>query len=128
MQAAEFSRDRLRLVLPRLHAGQQSVAEAEYLERWRADYDVVKGKRDALGAELAATYPKVVAQLVDLFTRLKANDAELSSLHQARPSGAGLHLAGAELVARNLDAFTRADPTLTEALQLPDSVNAAKMA
>ena len=31
-------------------------------------------------------------------------------LHQARPAGVGLHLLGAELVARNLDAFTRTSP------------------
>jgi hypothetical protein len=81
-----------------------------------------------LAAELAATYPKVVAQLVDLFTRLKANDAELAGLHQARPVGTGLHLTAAELVARNLDGFTRAEPPIAEGSQLPDWANAAKMA
>jgi hypothetical protein len=128
MQAAEFSRDRLRTVLPRLHARHQEIAAAEYLTQWRGDYEALKVKRDALTAELGEIYPKVANQLVDLFTRLKANDAELAGLHRARPSGTGLHLATAELSARNLDGFTRDDPPITKGLQLPDWANAAKMA
>jgi hypothetical protein len=120
MQAVEFNRDRLRTVLPRLQARYQEVAAAEYLTQWRADYELLKVKRDALAAELAVTYPTVVAQLVDLFTRIEANNAKISDLHLARPSGAGLHLAEAELVARNLDGFTRDNPPIAKQLQLPD--------
>jgi hypothetical protein len=128
MQANKFGRDRLRTVLPRLEVRHREIAAAEYLAQWRADYEVLKVKRDALAAELASTYPTVVAQLVDLFTRIEANDAEISDLHLARPSGAGLHLLGGELVARNLDAFTRAEPSIAQQLQLPDWADAAKMA
>jgi hypothetical protein len=92
MQSAEFSRDRLRTVLPRLQTRHQQAAALERLTQWRADYELLKVKRDALAVELGEVYPKVVRKLVSLFTRLKANDAELSRLHQARPSGAGLHL------------------------------------
>jgi hypothetical protein len=73
-------------------------------------------------------YPAVVRQLVNLFGRIATNDAEVSGLHRARPAGAELHLAGAELVARNLDGFTRDDPPITEGLQLPDWGNATKIA
>jgi hypothetical protein len=127
MQAAEFSRDRLRTVLPRLQARHLETVAAEYLTLWRADYEVLKVKRDALAAELGEVYPKVVNQLVDLLTRIRANDAELSRLHQARPSGAGLHLAGAELVARGLEGFSRDEPSITKELQLPDWTYSAKM-
>jgi hypothetical protein len=128
MQAAEFSRDCLRTVLPRLQARYAEIAAAEYLTHWRADYEVLKGKCDASASELGEVYPKVVSQLVDLLGRIAANDAELSSLHQARPSGAGLHLAGVELVARNLNGFTRDDPPIARDLKLPDWANTAKMA
>ena len=128
LHATAFSRDRLRTVLPRLQAQHEEIAAAEFLTQWSADYEALKVKRDALAAELGQVYPKVVSQLVDLFGRLATNDAEISRLHQARPSGAGLHLHGAELVARNLDGFTRDDPPITKGLQLPHWADAAKTA
>ena len=77
---------------------------------------------------LGEVYPGAVAKLVDLFTRVAANDAQLSRLHQARPSGAGLHLAGAELVARGLESFLcRDELSITKELQLPDWTYSAKM-
>ena len=39
--------------------------------------------------------------------RMAANDAELSRLHHSRPAGVAGYLPGAELVARNLENFSR---------------------
>jgi hypothetical protein len=128
MQAAEFSRDRLRTVLPRLQVRYEEIAAAEFLTQWRADYEVLKVKRDALAAELGELYPDFVTKIVALLGRVAANDAELFRLHQARPGGAGLHLLGAELTARGLEGFSREEPSITKELQLPDWANSAKMA
>jgi hypothetical protein len=90
------------------------------LEQWRADCEVHKVKRDALAAELREVYPRAVAEIVDLLTRIAANDAELFRLHQARPAGISVHLRSAELEARDLESFTRDAPSITKELRLPD--------
>jgi hypothetical protein len=87
MQAAEFIRDRLRTVLPRLQARLSEVQAVEYAARWEPDFRQVEAARDALAAELAATYPSVVAQLIDLFTRIRACDAEVGRINGAAPPG-----------------------------------------
>ena len=119
MAAAEFARDRLKTLLPRLQARYQEVQAQEYLAQWRADYEALKITRDALAAELREVYPVFEAKINDLFTRITANDAELSRLHQARQAGVALHLLGAELVARDLERFTTVHPSIAQELKLP---------
>jgi hypothetical protein len=128
MQAAEFSRDRLRTVLPRLQARLAEVRAAEYAARWEPDFQQVEAACDALAAELAATYPNVVAQLIDLLTRVTACDAEVDRINGSAPYGDHRRLRGVELTARNLDSFTRDDPPIAKELKLPDWGNTAKMA
>jgi hypothetical protein len=60
----------------------------------------------------------MVGRLTDLFGRIAAFDAKLSTLHQARPSGVHLHLAGAEQTARGLERFSRDTPSLLRAVTL----------
>ena len=50
--------------------------------------------------ELRETFPQLQAKLIDLLSRVAANDAELSRLHQARPADILQHLQSAELEAR----------------------------
>src|ERR1019366_4783343 len=116
---AEFAAERLRTVLPRLQARQQEVAAAEYLTQWRADCNALRPVGDALAAELHDLYPRLARQLVDLVVRIKAHNADLSSLHERRPAGVPLHLGDPELVARGIDAFSRDTRPLAEGLQLP---------
>jgi hypothetical protein len=66
-----------------------------------------------------APNPAIVAKIADQLARIAANDEEISSLHQARPAGVALHLLGAELVARGLDGFTTAAPSIVMELRLP---------
>jgi hypothetical protein len=119
MQAAEFARDRLRTVLPRLKERHKQVAAQEYLTEWRADFETVKVERDTLAAELREFYPEVERKIVSLFDRIAVNDEKLSRLHQARPSGVALHLRSAELEARGLEGFTRSEPSIAARLKLP---------
>jgi hypothetical protein len=119
MQMVEFSRDRLRTALPRLQARLEQLQAEEYLTQWRSDYEKLKVKRDGLAEELRAIYPVFETKITDLLTRIAANDAELSRLHQARPGGVALHLLGAELVARDLERFRSLEPSIAQELKLP---------
>jgi predicted transcriptional regulator len=119
MEDAAFTRDRLKTLLPRLQARYQEVQAQEYLTQWRSDYEKLKVKRDGLAEELRTIYPEFETKIANLFTRIVANDAELSGLHQARPGGVALHLLGAELVARDLERFKATEPSITQELKLP---------
>jgi hypothetical protein len=81
------------------------------LAAWEGEFKQTKDARNALADELATTYPKLVDQLTDLFTRINAFEAQLSRLHQSRPSGVSAHLAGVELEARQLQNFSRDRPS-----------------
>ena len=85
---------------------------AEREAAWLAEHDALKRERDALAEELREVYQNAVAQIVDLFVRITANDQALSKLHRARPAGMKQHLLSAELHARGLDSFTRDTPSL----------------
>ncbi len=130
-QAAEdavFLVNRLSTLKPRLEVRLTEVLAQERLMQWRADYEQLKGKRDAL-AEEVREYPAIVAKLVDLFSRVAINDAEIGKLHRARPAGVSLHLRTAELEARGLDGFTRDTPSIIEEqLKLPDWQHSERMA
>jgi predicted transcriptional regulator len=119
MEDAAFTRERLKTLLPRLQARYQEVQAQEYLAEWRSDYEKLKDERDGLAEELRTIYPELETKITDLFTRIAANDAELSRLHQARPGGVLLHLLGAELVARDLERFTIREPSIARELKLP---------
>jgi hypothetical protein len=127
MEDAAFMRDRLRTVLPRLQQRHQEVAAQEYLARWQGDYESLTVKRDQLATELREVYPDIASKVADLLTRIAANDAELSRLHQARPAGVALHLLGAELMARDLESFNIASPSIAKELKLPDWSCSAKL-
>jgi hypothetical protein len=63
-------------------------------------------KRDKLAAELANIYPAIERQLVDLFTRLDANDKEVNYLNTRLPTNTE-RLRLAELVARGLPGLVK---------------------
>jgi hypothetical protein len=117
MQAAEFTRDRLRAVLPKLKERLSQVAEREYLAKWHAAYETLKIERDALAADLRAVYPEFETKISDLFARIAANDEQRSRLDQARPVGHDLR--SAELAARNMAEFSRYQPSIAATLKLP---------
>jgi hypothetical protein len=127
MEDAAFMRDRLRTVLPRLQQRLNELRAAEHVARWEPDFRQVEAKRDELAQEYAAIYPKFVAQVVDLFERIEAVDKDASRINGSGPSGEHRRLRQVELVARGLDNFSRADPPIAKAVQLPDWTNSEKM-
>jgi hypothetical protein len=128
MEDAAFTRDRLKTLLPRLQVRYQEVQAHECLAEWRSDYENLKVKRDGLAEELRTIYPEFETKITDLFTRIAANDAELSGLHQARPGGVALHLLGAELVARDLERFRSLEPSIAQELKLPTFASGQRLA
>jgi hypothetical protein len=120
MEDAAFARDRLRTHLPRLRDRLREVQAAEYAAAWEPEYKRVEGTRDELAAELAATYPKLVAQLVHLLGRIEECDREVSRINGSAPDGESRRLRQVEVVARALDSFSRDNPSITKELQLPD--------
>jgi hypothetical protein len=119
MQAAEFTRDRLKTVLPRLQKRHNELQELEYYAAWKADFERVQAKRDALAAEYAETYPQAVERLVDLLLRVEACDREVSHINRMAPSGARAHLRGVELTARGIERLLQPDIEIHKELRLP---------
>ena len=70
MAAAEFDRDRMKTLLPRLQARCQEVQAQEYLTQWRSDYEKLKVKRDGLAEELRTIYPEFETKITDVLTRI----------------------------------------------------------
>ena len=123
IEAAEFARDRLRTLLPRL----QEVQAVEYAARWASEYERLEAKRDELARQYAE-YPKLVARLVDLFESAKAVDEKVSRINGSAPPGEHRRLLGVELTARGLQSFSTADPPIAKAVQLPDWDESTKFA
>jgi hypothetical protein len=121
MDDAAFRCHRLQTAVIRLRERLKELRAQEENDRRTAKYKMVRAERDRLASELAATYPAIERQLVDLFTRLDANDSEIKHLDLHLPTGAE-RLLVAELVARNLTSFLK-DATqierMTEQLRLP---------
>ena len=92
----------------------------EYAAQWSADYAEVEAARDALAAEPREVYPAVLGKLVDLLARKEACDAEVGRINGSIP-GVALRRRVVELVARNLEGFTRDEPSITNELRLPDT-------
>ena len=126
MQAAEFARDRLRTVLPRLQKRHERAASAERKAAWIERYDAIKVEHDAAVAELRNLYPKVVGELVDLLRRNRELDARVRVVMQAKPfpeSGEpddGRRLLPVECAARGVAGFKSPEFSLDRGLILPD--------
>jgi hypothetical protein len=128
MEDAAFTRDRLRTVLPRLQERLQQVQAAEYAARWEADFEEVEGRRNEMAQEYVATYPRLVAQFVDILHRAEAVDRDVSRVNGSAPAGEHRRLAEVELAARNLESFSTANPSIAKMLQLPDFEHSARLA
>ncbi len=128
MESAQFAAARLHSLLPRLQAKAREAEHEANRQEWQSRYEALKVERDKLADELQATYPKLVAQLVDLMSRAADLDRRLSALHQSRPSGAKGQLLSAELKARELSEFSRDEPSISRELKLPSWTESNKLA
>jgi hypothetical protein len=131
---AEFCRDRLRTVLPRLQQRFSEARSEEEYARWVVDYEEVKTKRDALVEELREIYPAIEENLTDLLLRIETCDREAKRVNSAKPfdakeaNGDGRWLLETELVARGLDHFRIHDLQIMRDLKLPKFEAGAQLA
>ena len=125
---AQFARDRLQAALTALQRRLQELQESEYSVLWHDQYSQVEAESHALAAELREIYPAVLSKLVDLLTRTIECNVEASCINGSAPAGVALRLREVELVARNLEGFTRDEPSISNELKLPDWDQPAKLA
>jgi hypothetical protein len=125
--AAEFRCDRLRSFLSQLRQRVAEIEAAEYDARWQAEFEAVKAERDAVAKELGERYPKLTADLCDLFRRALAIDQECSRVDGTAPAGESRRLRGVERTARGLD-FSFYKPALTDVVKLPEWKDSGRLA
>jgi adenylate kinase family enzyme len=116
---SEIFRDRLHHAIPRLRDKLTVALAAEAKERWWADYQRAKAKRDE-AADMFAEYPELAARLVEIFRTAQAVDKEVSRLNGVAPVGEHRRLKPVELEARGLENYSRDTPSLAKMLRLPD--------
>ena len=80
MVAAEFDRDRLHTLLPRLQERLQQVEAAEAHARWLAGYERVSTMVEK-SVQRIAKYPELINELINLFQDAEAVDKEVSRVN-----------------------------------------------
>lgn len=120
---ADLHRDRLAAALPRIEQRLREVLQGEYAERWLEDYQRTEAACDKLAAELRETYPAAVAKLIELYQRMEACDRESDRVNSQAPDGEDRRLHGVELTARDLEAFSRSQPSILKSMVLPEWEN-----
>jgi hypothetical protein len=88
MQDAEFCRDRLKTLLPRLQQRHKEITEAEALAAWKVDAAELEKRRVALGVEFRKFYPGMINRIIDHLHDMRAIDKEIDDLNLRRPHGA----------------------------------------
>jgi hypothetical protein len=125
---AEFARDRLQAALAALQERLREQQAQEFSAQWHGEYAQVEAESHALAAELSEVYRAAQSKLVDVLTRKQACDAKVGRINSTAPAGVALRLREVELVARNLESFTRDGPSITKELKLLDWDQANKLA
>jgi hypothetical protein len=116
---AEMRRDRLRHALPKLQQQLQAALADEYAQAWDAKYRLAEAERDR-AAERFRRYPELAAAMVELLNTATAVDRQVSAVNGSAPDGVHRRLKTVELHARQLDAFSIAQPSISRDLKLPD--------
>jgi hypothetical protein len=119
MEDAQFMVGRLRTLQPRLLARYQEVVAQDQLKQWQAHAQALGSEGEQLAEDLAL-YAEVTPKLVAVFARLAAYRQKLSALYAERPPGVDDIAQDPELVARNLDQFSRDTQSLLDAVTLRD--------
>ena len=105
MQDAEFVRDRLKTLLPRLETRYREIAEAEALAVWRAKADELEPRGVALLDGFAEFYPEMAKRLASHLDDMRAFDKQVDDLNRRRPNG--------------VPALSRSTPALAKDLRIP---------
>jgi len=123
MQAAEFARDRLRTVLPRLQKRLQEVWEAEEFASWLPQREAAKARCAEVAAKLGELYLPFVHAIVPLLHEIEKADHEIWRVNQAAPNKAkngGYLLQSVEHEARGPSAEQLRHLQIMKDLRLPN--------
>ena len=82
---------------------------------------------DAAAEKFATRYPELVDELIALFREAKEIDKEVSRVNSLALDGEHRRLRRVELVARDMDEFSRSQPELAKELRLVDLENSATL-
>jgi hypothetical protein len=122
--AAELTIERLDDAIPKLEAKLAATVRAEYRERWLADRRRVQAQRDE-AVQNFRQYPKLINELIGIFQQAHAVDQEINRLNAAAPDNVE-RLQPVELTARDLDSFSRDQPSLASTTELRDWTQSSK--
>jgi hypothetical protein len=123
LQAAEFARDRLRNVLPRLQSRLREVYQEEEFARWLPRRNAAMARRDELASKLGEVYPSFVQRIVPLLFEIEEVDREIRLLNVDAPYKAkndGVLLDSVEHAARGASALQLRHLQIMKDLRLPN--------
>jgi hypothetical protein len=122
---AELIRDRLHAAIPRLRDRLSAALRKEAHERWLSDFSRV---RQALSdaASLFRDYRQHAEAIVRMFALAEQVDKEVSRINGTAPGGEHRRLRFVELEARDLEHFSRDNPSLASTVELRDWDNSGK--
>ena len=83
---AIWRRDKLQAAVQALRTKHQQVMAEERKVAWNHAADAIEARRDDLTEVFASTYPELVAQLIELFQRVKSMDQEVDRINGAAPN------------------------------------------
>jgi hypothetical protein len=118
-QVAQFSAQRLQVLLPRLRACHESALAKEYATKWDSEYHAAKAARDEAATKFGCV-GELIAELVEAFEAANAADKLIEAVNLSAPTGERRRLLSTELHARNLQSFSRGQPPLMSELRLVD--------
>jgi hypothetical protein len=124
-QQAEFARDRLRALLPRLKQRYQQVANQEHYDRWVAEFDRLLRRYDAAVATLKSVYEEFEAKIVAALVEATAVDAEVQRIAACKPydlpqtNGDGRNLPKVEFAARGITGVGPYGHSILRDMKLP---------
>jgi hypothetical protein len=122
---AEIRRDRLRGAMPKLRDKLADAIASEARERWSADYRRVRQKLDE-AVKMFGDYRQHAEAIAQVFALAEQVDKEISRINGTAPDGEHRRLRSVELEARNLERFTRDNPSLVSTVELRDWENSGR--
>jgi hypothetical protein len=113
-----IERQRYEMCKPRLQEKLAAAVRRENHDRWLSDRNRVIAKRDA-AVKKYREIPDIIDELLERFKLAAEIDAEVDRVNAGGPSNSP-RLAGVELTARRLSAFSRENPSLAEVTTIFD--------
>jgi hypothetical protein len=122
---AELVRDRLRAVTPKLREKLSAAMRSEAHERWLSDFSRVRQQLDE-AVTLFRDYRQHAEAIAEMFAFAEHVDEEVSRINGTAPDGEHRRLRSVELEARNMQSFTRDNPSLVSTVELRDWENSGR--